>query len=160
LTVVLVASAALAVVSYWASHRGDPGLTGEMALLLTSRLAAFAQRDPAVAAALGVIAAILPSAKRPRRRLGRWLIRAGEIHDVLLLAAAALVVLPLLPDHPIDPWGALRPQTLWRLVVLILAVGMLGHVALRLVGVRWGLPVAGFFAGFASSTAAVAGFGG
>jgi len=45
-------------------------------------------------------------------------------------------------------------------VVLILAVGMLGHVALRLVGVRWGLPVAGFFAGFASSTAAVAGFGG
>lgn len=160
LTVLLVAVAALAIASYWASHREDPGLTGEMALLLTPMLAAFAQRDPAVAAALGVIAAILLQAKRPLRRLAREIISEGEIHDVLLLAAAALVVLPLLPDHPIDPWRALRPQTLWRLVVLILAVGMLGHVALRLVGVRWGLPVAGFFAGFASSTAAVAGFGG
>jgi uncharacterized membrane protein (DUF4010 family) len=44
-------------------------------------------------------------------------------------------------------------------VVLILAVGMVGHVALRLVGARWGLPLAGFLSGFASSTAAVAGFG-
>src|SRR5690606_33461392 len=34
-----------------------------------------------------------------------------------------------------------------------------GHVALRLVGNRWGLAVAGFFAGYVSSTAAVAGFG-
>src|SRR3546814_980244 len=33
-------------------------------------------------------------------------------------------------------------------------------IALRAVGARWGLPAAGFFAGFASSTAAVAGFGG
>src|SRR5690606_34072109 len=69
LTVVLVAVAALAIASYWASHREDPGLTGEMALLLTPVLAAFAQRDPAMAAALGVIAAILLQAKRPLRRL-------------------------------------------------------------------------------------------
>src|SRR5690606_21211888 len=38
LTVVLVAAAALAIASYWASHREDPGLTGEMALLLTPML--------------------------------------------------------------------------------------------------------------------------
>ena len=160
LAVVLVAVAALAVASYWASHRQDPGLTGEVALLLTPVLAAFAQREPATAAALGVVAAILLQAKRPLHRLAREVISEGEVRDLLLLAAAALVVLPLLPDHPVDPWGALRPQTLWRLVVLIMAVGMLGHVALRLVGAHWGLPVAGFFAGFASSTAAVAGFGG
>ena len=148
LAVVLVAVAALAVASYWASHRQDPGLTGEVALLLTPVLAAFAQREPATAAALGVVAAILLQAKRPLHRLAREVISEGEVRDLLLLAAAALVVLPLLPDHPVDPWGALRPQTLWRLVVLIMAVGMLGHVALRLVGAHWGLPVAGFFAGF------------
>jgi uncharacterized membrane protein (DUF4010 family) len=40
-----------------------------------------------------------------------------------------------------------------------MAVGMLGHIAVRMSGDRWGLLVAGFFAGFASSTAAVASFG-
>ncbi len=160
LAIVLLGVAGLAVASYWASQREDPGLTGEVALLLTAVLAAFAQREPAMAAALGVVAAILLQAKRPLHRLAREVISEGEIHDALLLAAAALVVLPLLPDRPVDPWGALRPATLWRLVVLVMAVGMLGHVALRAVGARWGLPVAGFFAGFASSTAAVAGFGG
>ena len=42
LAVVLVAVAALAVASYWGSHREDPGLTGEVALLLTPVLAAVA----------------------------------------------------------------------------------------------------------------------
>jgi len=40
-----------------------------------------------------------------------------------------------------------------------MAAGVAGHIAQRLVGARFGMPVAGFFAGFASSTAAVAGFG-
>lgn len=160
LAVVLLALAALVVASYLASHKEDPGLTGEVALLATAVLGAFAQRQPAMAAALAVVVAILLQAKQPLHRLAREVIGEGEIRDALLLAAAALVVLPLMPDRPVDPWGALRPATLWRLVVLMLAVGMLGHIAWRAVGARWGLPVAGFFAGFASSTAAVAGFGG
>jgi uncharacterized membrane protein (DUF4010 family) len=159
LAVLLLAVAALVVAGYWASHREDPGLTGEIALLFTALLAAFAMRAPALAAGLGVVGAILLQAKDALHRFVRELVSERELHDALLLAAAALVVLPLLPDHPLDPWGALRPALLWKFVVLVMAVGMAGHVALRAVGARWGLPVAGFFAGFASSTAAVAGFG-
>jgi uncharacterized membrane protein (DUF4010 family) len=48
---------------------------------------------------------------------------------------------------------------MWKIVVLIMGVGMLGHVAMRASGVTWGLPLAGFFSGFISSTAAVAEFG-
>jgi len=158
--VLLLAVAALAVAAYWASHREDPGMTGEVALLLTTLLAAYAMRAPALAAGLGVVVAILLQAKRALHRFVRELVGERELQDALLLAAAALVVLPLLPDHALDPWGALRPALLWKFVVLVMAVGMAGHVALRAVGARWGLPVAGFFAGFASSTAAVAGFGG
>jgi uncharacterized membrane protein (DUF4010 family) len=159
LAVLLLAVAALVVASYWASHRDDPGMTGEIALLLTALLAALATREPALAAGLAVIGAILLQAKDALHRFVRELVSERELNDALLLAAAALVVLPLLPDHPLDPWGALRPALLWKFVVLVMAVGMAGHVALRAVGARWGLPVAGFFAGFASSTAAVAGFG-
>lgn len=150
---------AYAIAGYWNSHRDDPGLTGEVALLVSAMLGALAREESALAAGLGVVAAILLQAKRPLQRLTRELISEREVQDALLLAAAALVVMPLLPDRPIDPWGVLQPRMLWRIVVLVMAVGMLGHVALRAVGARWGLPVAGFFSGFASSTAAVAGFG-
>lgn len=160
LVVALATVGALVVTSYMASQREDPGLTSEVALLLTALLGALAHSHPALAAALAVVAAILLQAKAPLHRLARDTIREGELHDMLLLAAAALVVLPLLPDHPLDPWGALRPAMLWKFVVLVMAVGMAGHIALRALGARWGLAIAGFFAGFASSTAAVAGFGG
>src|SRR5690606_41048181 len=63
------------------------------------------------------------------------------------------------PDRTLDPWGVFNPSLLWTLVVLVMAISTLGHIALRLVGNHWGLAVAGFFAGYVSSTAAVAGFG-
>lgn len=150
---------ALVAIGYRRTHVEDPGLTGEMALVLTLLLGGLAVPQPALAAGLGVVVAGLLHAKDALHRLVRDALSGQEVHDGLLLLAAALVVLPLLPDHAVDPWGVLKPYALWRLVVLIMAVGMLGHVALRLVGARWGLPVAGFFSGFVSSTAAVAGFG-
>lgn len=157
--VVLLAAALLAWSSYRITARDDPGLTGEIALLITVLLGALAFDAPELAAALGVVVAILLWAKAPLARLSRDLISDQEMRDALLLAACALVVLPLLPDEAIDPWGVLVPSKLWQIVVLVMGVGMLGHLALRAVGARWGLPVAGFFSGFASSTAAVAGFG-
>lgn len=159
LVVTLLAVAAFAALGYRRSADDDPGLTGEVALLLTPLLGALAMREPAWAAGLGVVAAILLKAKAALHRFTRELLSERELHDALVLLASALVVLPLLPSEAIDPWGVLRPSALWRLVVLVMAVGLLGHVALRLVGARWGLPIAGFFAGFVSSTAAVAGFG-
>ena len=157
--VVLLAAALLAWSSYRITARADPGLTGEIALLITVLLGGLAFDAPELAAALGVVVAILLWAKAPLARLSRDVISDQEMRDALLLAASALVVLPLLPDDAIDPWGVLVPSKLWQIVVLVMGVGMLGHLALRMVGARWGLPMAGFFSGFASSTAAVAGFG-
>ena len=150
---------ALAVASYTQTRREDPGLTSEVTILLTFLLGCLALHRPALAAALGVLVAILLSAKSALHRFTHEHMSQNELRDLLLLAAAALIVLPLLPDHAIDPWNVLQPASLWKIVVLVMAVGAAGHIALRLVGARWGLPMAGFFGGFASSTAAVAGFG-
>lgn len=157
--VALAAAAMLAWTSYRVTATDDPGLTGEIALLITVLLGGLALQQPVLAAGLGVVVAILLWAKAPLARLSRELISEQEMRDALLLAACALVVLPVLPDAAIDPWGVLVPAKLWQIVVLVMGVGMLGHIAVRAVGARWGLAVAGFFAGFASSTAAVAGFG-
>lgn len=159
LVAILLLVGALAVASYLKSADRDPGLTGEVAMPITTLLAALAQSRPALAAGVSVVVAGALFMKRPLHRLVRERVSEQELQDALLLAAAALVVLPLLPQTAVDPWGVLVPARLWRLVVLILAVGMAGHLALRLVGARWGLPLAGFLAGFASSTAAIAGFG-
>ena len=156
LLVALAAVAALAVAGYragGATH--DPGLTGEVAMLVSVLLGAVAQQSPALAAGLGVLVAALLWAKAPLRRLSQELISEREVQDGLLLAASALVILPLLPDRAVDPWGVVQLSMLWKIVVLIMATGMLG----RAVGARRGLPVAGFFSGFASSTAAVVSFG-
>jgi uncharacterized membrane protein (DUF4010 family) len=149
----------LAVVSYLRTADDDPGLTSEIAILISFLLGVLAMEEPALAAGLGVVVAVLLALRGRLHRFSREVLSTDEVHDLLLLAGAALVVLPLLPDRTVDPWGVLNPSAVWRFVVLVMGVGAAGHVALRMVGARRGLPLAGFFAGFASSTAAVAGFG-
>jgi len=150
---------ALVIGGYQVTARSDLGQTGEVALLVTLMLSALALQNPRMSAALGVLAAVLLHAKQASQHISRVLITEQELQDALVLAAAALVVMPLLSDMAIDPWGVLQPATLWRIVVLVMAVGMLGHVAQRALGGRWGMPLAAFLSGFASSTAVVASTG-
>lgn len=157
--VVLALAGVFVAMSYWVSRDHDPGLTGEIALVLTCLLGGLALPQPALAAALGVLTAVLLHAKQPLQRLTRELLSEREVQDGLLLLASALVILPVLPNRPLGPFGVFNPSTLWLLVVLMMAISAFGHIALRLVGNRWGLAVAGYFAGYVSSTAAIAGFG-
>ena len=145
--------------SYRQTRDSDPGLTSEVALVATCLLGGLAMRAPPLAAGLGVVVAVLLYAKKPLHRLTRELLSEREVHDGLVLLASALVVLPLIPDRTMGPFAVFNPAVLWMLVVLVMAISALGHVALRVVGNRRGLAIAGFFAGYVSSTAAVAGFG-
>lgn len=155
----LVVVTALAGLGYLRTSHDDPGLASELALVATCVLGGVALRSPLAASALAVVVAIVVHAKSNLHRISRELISNREMADGLVLLAFALIVLPVLPDRPIDPWGTINLATIWKLVVLVMAIGALGHVALRVVGTRWGLPVSGFFSGFVSSTAATAGFG-
>src|SRR5262249_24758141 len=47
----------------------------------------------------------------------------------------------------------------WRLVVLVLLIGAGGHLATRLLGPRYGLPIAGLASGFVSSSATIGAMG-
>lgn len=157
--VLLALSGVLIAVSYHRTAQSDVGLTSEFALLTTTLLGALAMESAGLAGALGVVTALLLHLREELHRVGRELITEQEIHDGLVLAASALVVLPLLSTEPVDPWDVVVPASLWKLVVLVMAAGVAGQVAVRLAGPRFGLPVAGFFSGFASSTAATVGYG-
>lgn len=157
--IALAAVALLAFGSYRLSPSSSPGLTGEVALVLTTLLGGLAQPEPGLAAALAVLVALLLQSRAALHRFSRELISEAEVRDGLLLLAAIVLVLPLLPNAAVGPYGVLNPAKLWQLVVLVMAISAAGHIALRVVGGRFGLPLAGFFAGFVSSTAAIAGFG-
>lgn len=148
-----------ALIAFLRSNRDDPGLTTEIALLLTYLLGVLAQTQAGLAAALGVLVAILLASKSRMHRFAQTLLTPQEIHDGLLLLASALIVLPLLPATAIDPFGVIEVRKLWAIVVLIMAIGAAGHVALRVFGPRIGLPLAGFVGGFVSSSATIAAMG-
>lgn len=158
-SVTLLLTGLMVAVGYHQSAHEDPGMTGEFTLLLTLVLSGLAMQTPFMAAAIGVVVAGLLFVKKYLRRFSQEVLTERELKDALMLCAAALVALPLLPTEAIDPWNALKPYVMWKIVVLIMGVGMLGHIAMRASGVTWGLPFAGFFSGFISSTAAVAEFG-
>lgn len=157
--VVLAAVSGLAGLSYWQSSSGDPGLTTELALIATTLIGMLAVSQPEVAAALAVVlAAVLALKTRLHRFATDWLSEA-ELHDGLLLAALALVLLPLLPAEPITWLGHLSPRRVLMLVVVILAMQAASHLAQRLLGPRAGVPMAGLLGGFVSSTATISALG-
>lgn len=159
LAVLAAVVGALAIVSYRRSRDDDPGLTTEIALVLTFMLGALAMYDAPLATGIGVLVAIALAARSQLHRFVVRVLSEQEVHDGLLLAAAALVILPLLPDRAVDPLGAINPRTLWTLAVLMMAINACGHIALRAAGPALGLSFAGFASGFVSSTATIAAMG-
>ena len=151
--------AVAAVASYARKGPEHTGLTTEIALLVTFLLGALAQRDPSVAAAIAVLVTSLLVMQSSMHRFVGQVLTEQEVHDGLLLLASALVVLPLVPDRTVGPLEVLNPFNIWRLVVLLMAVSSAGYVAVRIVGPRFGLPIAGLAGGFVSSTATVGAMG-
>jgi uncharacterized membrane protein (DUF4010 family) len=146
-------------VAYFNKRSQDPGLTTEIALILTVILGGLAMSAPALAAALAVSVAILLAAKKPIHGFVLGVVTKDELNDFLILAAATLIILPLVPNKPIGPFEAINPRNLWLIVILVMAISALGHLALRWLGGRIGLPIVGLVSGFISSTATVGAMG-
>lgn len=155
LAAVALGVGALAVMSYLRTRERDPGMTTEVALLLTCTLGALALPQPALAAAVGVVLAGLLAARERLHRFVRRVLTERELHDAILLLAAALIAVPLAPDRYLGPFGAINPHAVARLVVLVMAVSALGYAAVRALGVERGLPLAGLAGGFVSSAATI-----
>lgn len=111
--------------------------------------------SPRVAAGAGVATAIVLAGRDQIDRVVSKTLSERELHDGLLFAACALIVLPLLPDRSFGPHGPLNPSVIWRFVVTVMAMQGAGYVALRVIGPRYGLVVVGLLGGFVSSTATI-----
>ncbi|HEX6239467.1 MAG TPA: MgtC/SapB family protein [Polyangiales bacterium] len=136
-----------------------PGVATEMALVVSYVIGATALRAPLLAAALAVLVASLLASGERVHTLLRVKLTRQELRDALVLLLFALVVLPIAPDRHMGPYQAIHPQSLARLVVVLMAVSGAGYVAKRALGARLGLSLLGFAGGFVSSSATIASMG-
>ncbi|HLB55511.1 MAG TPA: DUF4010 domain-containing protein [Gemmatimonadales bacterium] len=81
------------------------------------------------------------------RRIGQ-----SEMRAALQFAVLALVILPLLPEGPIGPWGGIRPRSLWIVVLLFSGLNFLGYIARGALGASHGYQAMGALGGLVSST--------
>jgi len=152
----LLAAAGATLAGYVLSVKGDPeniGQTTEIAAISTFLLgAAAAAGERELATGIGVLIATLLACKQPLHSfVGR--LETNDVYVALRLLIATFIVLPLVPDEPLDPWGALNPQSLWLLVLLISGLSLVGYVLTRMLGVQRGIAITGLTGGLASSTA-------
>lgn len=150
---------ALVVAAYviTANRGGDFGTTTEAAAaaaFLTGVLAFAGLWVAALAVAIGT-AALLRS-KEPLHRLTRRF-TDDDVRAVLQFAVITALVLPLIPDTDLGPYGAFNPREIWLMVVLISAIGLVGYAALRWLGSK-GLVLTGLLGGLVSSTAVTLGY--
>jgi uncharacterized membrane protein (DUF4010 family) len=149
----------LAAVAYYRNRGSDPGLTSEIALVLTVLLGGLSMRQPTLAAGVAVALAALLASRTQLHHFVRSILTEDEVADGLIFAGATLVVLPLLPDRQLGPYGALNLRSIWIIVILVMAIGAAGHIAVRTLGDRFGLAIAGLASGFVSSIATIGAMG-
>jgi uncharacterized membrane protein (DUF4010 family) len=141
-----------------AAKSEDYGVTTVVAALVTFALGAVAVRGQlSIAAASAVVTTLLLGVKPTLHELIERIERE-ELNAVLKLLLMTIVLLPVLPNRGFGPWKALNPYELWWMVVLIATMHFVGYVAVKLVGERRGIPMAGLAGGLIASTAVAVSF--
>lgn len=155
----LVTVGALLALSYFRTSKDDPGTTTEIAAVVAYLLGALAYAQPAMAGALAVIVVVLLMSKDRLHRFAREVVSEVELEDAIKFFVVAFVILPLLPNEPMGPYGALNPARVWLLVVLLTGIGWIGYIGVRALGPGRGLLVTGLAGGFVSASATTASMG-
>lgn len=133
-------------------------VTSVIAAILTFGLGALAVLgDMALASAGGAaLIGILVSREFLHQAIRRlqWI----ELRSAVILLAMTFVLLPIIPEAPLGPFGGVSPRSIVLLVIMLASISFVGYVAVRLFGARRGDVLAGAVGGLVSSTATTVSF--
>lgn len=153
----LVAVAASLVTGNLMQERGnekaEPGQTTEIAALVMFGVGALLIAGYTLPAVVlgGATAVLLHLKNRLHSAIGK--LSPDDVRAIFQFTLIALVILPLLPNRTYGPFDVLNPYKIWLMVVLIVAIGMSGYLAYRMLGARGGTILGGLLGGLISSTA-------
>jgi uncharacterized membrane protein (DUF4010 family) len=140
------------------TREAEPGQTTEFAALVVFGLGAWvmvgAMVVPVVLA--GAVVVLLHFKEPLHELVGR--IGEKDLRAIMQLVLISLVILPVLPDRDMGPYGVLNPYQIWWMVVLIVGLSLAGYVGYKLFGAGAGTVLAGILGGLISSTATTASY--
>ena len=141
-----------------ASRDDAAGITTAVAALVVYLLGALTLYGHAEhAVALAIATSAILAFREPMHGLVRQ-IGTDDLYAGLKLLIATFIVLPLIPNRTLDPWGAFNPFQLWLLVILISGLSLVGYVAMRWLGPNRGTALTALAGGLVSSTAVTLNF--
>lgn len=154
IVVMFVGVISLTVSSYLydSFKRGKKGITAELAAIISYVIGVLSFYSNTYAIILGVVIAIVLSSKNYIHTFVNK-ISQQEYYATLKFAIIAFVILPILPNFALDPWGVLNLYHIWLMVVFISGISFVGYILTKLIGVTGGVGLTGLVGGLVSSTA-------
>ncbi len=155
----IVYSAIFAAFKYREMVRdNDYSLTSLIAALLVFGLGALAVLGETAAAGAAAIATTGLLAARDRLHGLVHNMTWPELRSALLLLGMTVIVLPLLPNHTIDPYNSINPRQIWLFMVLTASISFAGYVAVKIAGPDKGILFSALGGALVSSTAVTIAF--
>lgn len=127
--------------------------TSTLAGVLTLALGAMATTGNMALASVGAGAAVILLASREPLHRAIQATSDTDIKALLRLVLVVFIILPLLPDAGMGPFGALNPYRLWTVVVITGSISFVGYILVRWLGERRGALVTAGVGALVSSTA-------
>lgn len=163
LTVGALAALTAMLVIFRLQNPQRTGITTELAAVVTFLLCVLAATrglafGAPLAIALTVVLALFLDAREPLRRLARETLTDQEYWDTLRFLAVIFVILPILPDRDLGPFGGFNPYRTWIFVILISGINFLGYFFQKFLGARRSLTLTAVVGGIGSSTASTLAF--
>lgn len=136
------------------SYLGRLDFTAAVAAIVTFSLGMLAsfKENTLLAVSLAIITTWILATRKITHRYVEALSET-DLLDTLKMGIIAIVIYPLLPDQPLDPFGVLNPRQIWLFIVLVSLIGYSGYVLIRILGAERGLSLTGVLGGLVSSTA-------
>lgn len=153
LTASLILGALLITAYIINSSEAENGITTEISALITFFAAAMLVYERATLAVFVAIVVLFILNSKDKITEYAKVIEKRDLSAAIIFAMMTFVVLPILPDKPIDPWAYFNLHNIWLMVILVAGISFFGYIAVRMVGTTKGIGLTGLFGGLASSTA-------
>ena len=134
----------------------DLGITTEISAIVIFCLGYITVTNTILAIILSSFVLLVLIERHRLHALARRKFDLYKLETFIILVIFVLGVLPILPNHTIDPWELFNPRNFGIIVATIGSIQFIGYIAIRLFGERFGMALVGFLGGLVSSTAVFA----
>lgn len=144
----------LLVCAYYANKTPEEaGMTTEFSAFVTFFVGVFLEFEtPMLSVFIAIMVLFILNLKEKILSYEK-VIEKKDLSAAIVFLMMTFVILPLLPNKTIDPWNYFNLYKIWLMVVLVAGISFFGYIAVRFVGAKRGIGIAGLLGGIVSSTA-------